>query len=595
MILYSDEILENVRQSNDIVNIISQYVALKRKGRNYFGLCPFHNEKSPSFSVSPDRQIFHCFGCGAGGNVISFLMKIEGINFKEAVEQLAEKANIQLPKTENKQESEREELKAKVYKINEIAAEFYHKNLYKPTSKIAQEYIKQRKLNYEALVNYKLGFSGKFDELYQELKKQGFQEKEILESNLVRKSEKGTYYDFYRERLIIPICDARGRVIAFGGRILVKDDKQPKYINSPENIVYTKGRHLFGLNVAKKGDTKKLLIVEGYMDVISLHQRGITNVVGALGTALTEQQGWLLRKNTEQVILGFDADGAGQNAVVRSMEILQNMGCDMRVLQMEGAKDPDEYIIKYGTARFSKLMENAISILEYKVKNLKQTLNIENASDKIKFLNEIAKLISKVDNNIEKEIYISKIAKEYNISQEALFAEVNKIAYKKESMPKQVNKPKVQINQISTETEENVTEERKKLENTVIALLLEPESNSYNTIKEQIKPEDFKYKPNKQIVEILYKEFEKQNLNITAIIDTLEEKLQNQITAIMAYDFGIEDTEKAIQDVIIKYEKERLNSRKIEILKLLGQPIENEKKKELEKELSDIIIKLAKM
>ena len=331
------------------------------------------------------------------------------------------------------------------------------------------------------------------------------------------------------------------------------------------------------------------------MDVISLHQRGITNVVGALGTALTEQQGWLLRKNTEQVILGFDADGAGQNAVVRSMEILQNMGCDMRVLQMEGAKDPDEYIIKYGTARFSKLMENAISILEYKVKNLKQTLNIENASDKIKFLNEIAKLISKVDNNIEKEIYISKIAKEYNISQEALFAEVNKIAYKKESMPKQVNKPKVQINQISTETEENVTEERKKLENTVIALLLEPESNSYNTIKEQIKPEDFKYKPNKQIVEILYKEFEKQNLNITAIIDTLEEKLQNQITAIMAYDFGIEDTEKAIQDVIIKYEKERLNSRKIEILNLLGQPIENEKKKELEKELSDIIIKLAKM
>ena len=399
----------------------------------------------------------------------------------------------------------------------------------------------------------------------------------------------------YRERLIIPICDARGRVIAFGGRILVKDDKQPKYINSPENIVYTKGRHLFGLNVAKKGDTKKLLIVEGYMDVISLHQRGITNVVGALGTALTEQQGWLLRKSTEQVILGFDADGAGQNAVVRSMEILQNMGCDMRVLQMEGAKDPDEYIIKYGTARFSKLMENAISILEYKVKKLKQTLNLDNAGDKIKFLNEIAKLISKVDNNIEKEIYISKISKEYNISQEAIFAEVNKIAYKKQSTPKQINKPKVQINQISTETEENVTEERKKLENTVIALLLEPESNSYNTIKEQIKAEDFKYKPNKQIVEILYKEFEKQNFNITAIIDTLEEKLQNQITAIMAYDFGIEDTEKATQDVIIKYEKERLNSRKIEILNLLGQPIENEKKKELEKELSDIIIKLAKM
>lgn len=595
MVRYSDEIIENIRQNSDIVNIISQYVALKRKGRNYFGICPFHNEKSPSFSVSPDRQIFHCFGCGVGGNVYSFLMKREGIGFKEAVEQLAEKANIQLPRLENTQDNEKEELKDKVLKINEFAAEYYHQNLYKPQSKVAQEYIKQRKLNNDALKNYRLGYSGKFDELYQELKKQNFKEKEILESGLVRKSEKGTYYDFYRERLIIPICDVRGRVIAFGGRILIKDDKQPKYINSPENVVYSKGRHLFGLNVAKKGDIKKILIVEGYMDVISLHQRGVTNVVGALGTALTEQQGWLLRKSSEQIILGFDSDAAGQNAIERSMGILQNMGCDMRVLQMEGAKDPDEYILKFGTAKFQKLIDEAISLVEYKVKNLKNKLNLENTVDRIKFLNEIAKLISQVDNSIEREVYISKIAKEYNISQEAIYAEVNKIIYANTNGEKNLNKPK-QVNRVVEKRNEeklNISEEIKKRENTIISILLENEDKRYEMIMENIKIEDFKYPLNKQIVEKIYEEYGKGNFNINSIIDLLSDELQSQITAIMAYDFGIEDKTKAIKDIIKTYEKERLNLRKLEIINLLENEQNEDEKKKLEKELYEIIIKIA--
>lgn len=281
---YSDEIIEEVRQTNDIVDIISQYVHLKRSGRNFFGLCPFHNEKSPSFSVSPDKQIFHCFGCGVGGNVFTFLTKIEGINFVEAVQMLAERSNIQLPTLENNVDSAREELKAKVFKVNEFTAQYYHENLYKPESKIAQEYIKKRKLSNETLKSFRLGFSGKFDELYKALKKEGFKDQEILESGLVNRNDNGRYIDRYRNRLMFPICDARGRVIAFGGRVL--DDSKPKYINSPENIVYSKGRNLFGLNVAKKGDTKKLLIVEGYMDVISLHQRGITNVVAPLRNSI---------------------------------------------------------------------------------------------------------------------------------------------------------------------------------------------------------------------------------------------------------------------------------------------------------------------
>lgn len=282
---YSDEIIDEVRQTNDIVDVISQYVHLKRSGRNFFGLCPFHNEKSPSFSVSPDKQIFHCFGCGVGGNVFTFLTKIEGISFVEAVQTLAERSNIQLPILANNVDSAKEELKAKVFKVNEFTANYYHEKLYKPESKIAQEYIKKRKLSNEILKSFKLGFSGNFDELYRALKKEGFQDPEILESGLVNRNDNGKYIDRYRNRLMFPICDARGRVIAFGGRVL--DDSKPKYINSPENVVYSKGRNLFGLNVAKKGDIRKrLLIVEGYMDVISLHQRGITNVVAPLRNSI---------------------------------------------------------------------------------------------------------------------------------------------------------------------------------------------------------------------------------------------------------------------------------------------------------------------
>ena len=595
MIRYSDEILEDIRQSNDIVNIISQYVALKRKGRNYFGLCPFHNEKSPSFSVSPDRQIFHCFGCNAGGNVYTFLMKIEGISFKEAVEQLAERANIQLPKLETSEGSLKEELKAKVLKVNEFSAEYYHQNLYKPTSKIVQEYIKKRKLNNETLKSYKLGYSGKYDELYQALKKEGFSEKEILESGLVKKNDKGRYYDFYQNRLMIPICDIRGRVIAFGGRILEERKDAPKYINSPENIVYTKGRHLFGLNIAKKEDTKKLIIVEGYMDVISLHQRGVKNVVGALGTALTEGQGWLLRKHAEQIILGFDTDGAGQAAVLRSMEILQNMGCDMRVLQMEGAKDPDEYIIKYGTAGFNKLVENAISLIEYKVKVLKKNLNLDNTIDRIKFLTEIAKLISQVDNTIEKEIYIEKISKEYQISKEAIYAEVNKIAYNNSKGSQILTKQKPVAKRDTLKKVSNISKEVIKRENTIISLLLGKKGKEvYQIINQIIKPEDIVYELNKKIITVLYEQYEKGNYNVNSLIDIFDEELQGQITAIMAEDFGIEDETKAIEDITTIYKRERLNSRKLDILNLLEQSKDEEKRK-LEQELSDIIIKLAKL
>ena len=587
---YSDSIIEEVRQSNDIIEVISQYVHLKRKGRSYFGLCPFHNEKSPSFSVSPDKQIFHCFGCGVGGNVITFISKIEGLGFKETIEVLAERAKIELP-IDNNADNSKEELKAKVYKVNAYAAEYYHKRLFESRSKMGQEYVKQRKLNMETIESYKIGFSGNFDELYTELRKQGFHEEEILESGLVNKTDNGKYIDRYRNRLMIPIFDVRNRVIGFGGRVL--DDSKPKYINSPENIVYSKGRNLFGLNVAKKGDIKKLLIVEGYMDVISLHQRGITNVVAALGTALTPQQGWLLRKNTEQVILGFDSDGAGQTAIMRAMEVMQNMGCDIRILQMTGAKDPDEYILKYGSARFQKLLDDAISLIEFKVKILKQNLNLENAGDKIKFLNEIAKLISKIDNTIEQEIYIEKIADGYNISKEAIFGQVNKLQYANKKDEKVLEKAKPVI--VKREKKENyVSSEVQRREKTIISMIVNtPEM--YNKIKENISVEDFKDEENKEILSKIYEKCEQNDVNVNSILNLLDENIQNKLTEIMTEDYGITDSNKAFEDIRLKYQREKLEKRRDELLEKIENETDKEEKNKLGQELNSIILKLVKI
>ena len=595
MVRYSDELIEEIRASNDIVDVISKYVTLKRSGRNFFGLCPFHKEKSPSFAVSPDKQIFHCFGCGAGGNVIHFISKIEGLDFKDTLELLANRANITLPTLENAEDDRTARLKAKVYEINKIAAEFYHENLYKPTSKAAQEYIKKRKLDNRTLKAFLIGYAGNFNELYLLLKQKGFTEEEMLASSLIKKTENGGYMDSFRKRLMFPIQDVRERVIAFGGRVL--DDSKPKYINSPENIVYSKGRNLFGLNVAKKYDTKKIIIVEGYMDAISLYQRGITNVVASLGTAMTEAQGRLLRRHSEQVILGYDADGAGQAAILRGMEILQNLGCDIRVLQIEGAKDPDEYVLKYGPERFQKCVDNAISLVEFKVKVLLRELNIENTNDKIKFLNEIAKILAKVTNQMEREIYVDKIAKEYKISKEAIYAEVNKLMYKDNQGSKKLEKRVVTM--VPKEEKENsVSEAVLKRENLVIYLLINEYSKCYEKIKNLITLDYIQDDTNKQILKKMYEEFEKGNSNTSQLLDWFQdEKIISHITEIMAGDFEITDVNKAIDDLISIYEKEKLISRRNEILKKLESVSEagSEEVKELEKELNDIILKLAKI
>ena len=592
---YNDEILDEIRSRNDIVSTISQYMTLKRKGRNYFGLCPFHNEKSPSFSVSPDKQIFHCFGCGVGGDVINFVKKIENIGFLDSVRLLAEKSGIQLPNDISKAEEENIKLKNRVYKINELAAKFYHENLYKPTSKIAQDYIKKRKLNNATLKSFLMGYaSNSSNELLRYLKEQGFTEEELLASCLIGKSDRG-YYDKFRNRLMIPIRDERGRFIAFGGRVL--DDSKPKYINSPENIVYSKGRNLFGLNVAREGvhgPLKRLLIVEGYMDAISLYQRGITNVVASLGTALTDSQGRLLRRNTEQVILGYDADGAGQQAIIRGMEILKSMDIDIRILQISGAKDPDEYVLKFGPEKMVKAMDEAISAIEFKIKVLRANLDLNNVNDKVKFLTEIAKILSNVDNNIEREVYIDRISKVYEISKNAIVSEVDKLLYRSLAGVTKFEKSNIVLKDTQDSKIDVATRKR---EGMVVYLLIDYTKAAFEKIKNVVDLDLIKSEKNKKIIGILYERIDLNNLpeNIISLFE--DEDDINYVSGILSYDFEISDVNKAIEDIEKAYYKEKLISLRNELILKLENNNDAEEAdiKEIENELTNVILELTKM
>lgn len=600
---YSDELLEEIRSRNDIVDVVSQYVSLKRKGRNYFGLCPFHNEKSPSFSVSPDKQIFHCFGCNVGGNVFHFIMKIENVSFFESVAILATRAGIELPTVTSGYDEAKTKLKNEVYKLNLDAAEFYHQNLYKPTSKTAQEYIKKRKLDNNTLKSFLIGYAGTSNELLSYLKSKGYSEEVMLASALIGKSREGRLYDKFRNRIMFPIQDIRNRVIAFGGRNVVQKEKydafDPKYLNSPENIVYSKGRNLFGLNVAKRhaenGMLKRLLIVEGYMDAISLYQRGITNVVASLGTALTDNQGRLLRRNAEQVILGYDSDGPGQNAIMRGIDILRSMGVDIRVLQISGAKDPDEFVLKYGPDRFRKCMDNAISVVEFKVKVLKKDLNLDNISDKIKFLNEMAKVLATVDNTMEREVYIDKLSETYNITKEAIYSEVNKILFKTDAKVQTLERRKEPIIIKNEQTKvDSATLRREKM---LIYLLINHQNDAFKRINSVVKVEYIKDETNKKIVEKLYEMLSK-GVSTENVLDWFDdESTINYISGILANDFEITDVNKAIEDIEKTYLKESKIVRRNEIIKLLENrdSMNPEEKTKLERELNNIIIDLARM
>lgn len=595
MVQYNDELKEEIRAANDIVDVVSQYVTLIKKGRNYFCVCPFHSEKSPSMSVSPERQYFHCFGCNAGGDVFSFISKIENLTFRESVEFLADRAKIQLP-TLNNQDDKKQYMKNRMYQINAEATLFFHERLYTPVAKVAQEYVKKRKLDNKTLQAFKLGYSGEFNELYKYLKQKGFKDEEILATGLCNQNDRGEFIDRYRKRLMFPIMNIQGKVVAFGGRRLDEDKNVPKYINSNENLVYSKKMHLFALNLAKQSNPKKMILVEGYMDAISLHQRGISNVVASLGTALTDEQGKLLRKY-DQVILSYDSDDAGQTAIMRGLEVLQKLGVDGRVLQMEGAKDPDEFIIKYGSGRFNLLVDSAISLIEFKSKMIRKNYNMENATDKIKFLKELSKLLSQIENKLERQIYIDKIAEQNQISKEALYAEVNKLVYDNSVNEKilEKSKPILKSNEVEI-PEQTISTSILKRENMILYLLINNFKEAGQIIKENISKEDFKSEINKKIFEEIFKAAEKEEEEIYKILSNIEdEEFQSSLSQIIVSDYEITSVQKCIDDVINNYSRDKLNSRKMEIIsQLSNNSLTKQEIAELESELSEIIVELAR-
>lgn len=432
--MIAEDVIRKIKEQNDIVDVISESVKLKRTGRNYIGLCPFHNEKSPSFTVSQDKQIYKCFGCGEAGNVISYIMKDRNVTFPDAARLLAERANIRI-ELDNEESNVQKDMYNKMYNINVEAARYFYGNLRK--DKKAEAYFVNRGISETTMKKFGLGFSfDKWDGLLLYLKKKGYSELDLLNIGLIIKSPKGSYYDRFRNRIMFPVFDYKGKVIGFGGRVL--DDSKPKYLNSPETALFHKGYHLYGLNfVIKNNKSRTIIIVEGYMDCISLHQYGFSNVVASLGTALTINQAKLLKKYVDKVIISYDADFAGQAATLKGLETLRNEGFDLRVLVVPKGKDPDEYIKNSGQQAFQKLVDDALPIIDYRIKRASDGINFSNSEMLIQYVKKVTEIIVDLD-PVEKDVHIKKISEQTGIKEQAIFdllrEEINKNTNKTQKM-----------------------------------------------------------------------------------------------------------------------------------------------------------------
>ena len=549
----SEEILEKIKEENDIVDIISESVRLKKAGRSFSGLCPFHNEKSPSFSVSQEKQIYKCFGCGESGNVITFVMKNKNMNFVDAVKYLADRANILL-EDENRVNptAKKKEL---LYKVNVEAGRFFYSNL--KSNKMALEYFLNRGIRQDTIKRFGLGYAkDSWNSLLFHLRKLGFNDNILLEAGLVLTSEKtGNKYDRFRNRVMFPVFDYRGKVIGFGGRVL--DDSKPKYLNSPETLVFQKGTNLYGLNFAIKSNMKEryFIMVEGYMDLISLHQYGITNVVASLGTALTVNQARLLKRYADKVIISYDADVAGQTATMRGLEILKNAGFDVRVLSIPQGKDPDEYVRSNGKEAFMKLINEAEGLVEYRIKKAGENINFKDSNDLVRYGKRVTEILANV-NPIEKDIYIKKISENTGIREQALYDLLSK------EMTKNIKNQEFMNNKEENGTKLYNEPAFIKAERSLLKLCLEEEYFDY--ISQLISQDELILPEHKEIFSII-KEAKKGNIN--NIVTFLESKSENvktieEIVKIKEQQvLNGKDNKKLIQDLIKQIENYKLNQR----------------------------------
>ena len=433
---FSPAFLDELIAQNPIEDVVGQYVTLRRSGANMFGLCPFHGEKTASFSVAPDKGIYYCFGCHKGGGVINFQMEVEGMSYPDAVRALAKRVGMEVP--EDEQYQSRYRTQERLWALHKEAARFYHSKLYAPEGAAALRYATDRGMPKATLTTFGIGYApDSWTNLVDHLRKKGYTDEELKESGLVTISQKnGNLFDRFRDRLMFPIIDVRGNVIGFGGRIMKKDDNAAKYLNSPETLIFNKRKNLFALNLAKKSKLGYLILVEGYMDAIALHQYGFDCAVASLGTALTADGAALLSKYTDQVVLIYDGDAAGQNATQRAIPILEKAGLKVKVLQMQGAKDPDEFLKKFGADKFKLLLEGSSNRIEYQLNAIRKKYDISIDDQKVQYVHESAELIASLDSPIKREIYGKRVAEAASLSEAAVAMEVDKAKKRRRSREK---------------------------------------------------------------------------------------------------------------------------------------------------------------
>ena len=563
---YPDEVIEEVRSSNNIVDIIGGYVRLQKKGSSYFGLCPFHNEKSPSFSVSPNKQMYYCFGCGAGGNVFTFIMEYENQTFPEAVKILADRAGIALPEAELTEEQKRDRNKRQLLlEINKTAANYFYYQLNGDQGQQAREYLENRRLSKETQIHFGLGYASKYsNDLYLYLKKKGYQDQILKETGLLTYDEKRGAHDKFWNRVMFPIMDVNNRVIGFGGRVM--GDGTPKYLNSPETMLFDKSRNLYGLNYARTSRKPYMIICEGYMDVIAMHQAGFTNAVASLGTAFTAQHSVLLKRYTQEVRLAYDSDGAGQKAALRAIPILKSAGINVRVIHMDPYKDPDEFIKNLGTEAFQERIDAAESSFMFEISVLEKNYKQSDPEGRASFMKAMARRLLEFPQELERNIYIDAIAGRYGIASEELKRMVNSFGA---SMSREQVEAAIYQQQ---EREDMPAKKRVEKEDSVLTaqkffltwLIEEP--SIYDKTKDYINEDDFVEPLYHHVAALVFEELRATGQVMPARILNQFEDVEEQKTAASLFNTRLKtDDDPAVREKALNETVKRIKKNSLEL------------------------------
>lgn len=555
---YSEDIIEEVRMKNDIVDVISQYVKLTRKGNSYFGLCPFHNEKTPSFSVTPSKQMYYCFGCGAGGNVFTFVMEYENFTFGEALKYLADRAGVELPKIEYSKEAKaKAEKKAQLLEINKQAAQYFYYQLRRENGRNAHDYLTGRGLSEETIRKFGLGYSDKYsDDLYKFLKSKNYSDELLRESGLFNTDERHGMYDKFWNRVIFPIMDVNNRVIGFGGRVM--GEGKPKYLNSPETKIFDKSRNLYGLNIARTTRKNYLILCEGYMDVIAMHQAGFTNAVASLGTALTSGHASLLKRYTQEVLLLYDSDEAGIRAALRGIPILREAGVNSRVVSLKPYKDPDEFIRNEGPEAFENRLNQAMDSFMFRIHTAESEFPMSEPQGQNRFFQQCAQMLLELGDELERNLYIEAIVKEYRrygISVDDLRKRVNTLAMKGTPAEKRIQ-PKSAASQ--QPKKESAAQKAQKL----LLTWLVTYPGIFDTVEKYISPEDFVIPLYRQVAQMLYDQYEEGDVNpaklLNAFTDSEEQREVSSLFNATIHLENVEEQQRAFADTILRIKDESL-------------------------------------